>query len=158
MLPLLVVCHLLHRCFSQAIARLFFKWLLPADVPQFPGVCVVLSTEPKLSDALDILRCRCLFELEGLQHCTSLTSLLLPGCLVTISLSKQASLLFSLLVLLYITNSVPGPHKASFCGAWNELTELLWSVHPIKELTSPIIRAAEFYLPVDSVRKAGCNS
>lgn len=38
--PLLVAWHLLHRCFSQAIARLFFKWLLPADVPQSPGVCV----------------------------------------------------------------------------------------------------------------------
>lgn len=57
-LPLLLVCHLLHRCFSQAIARLFFKWLPPADVFQFPGVCVALSTELKLSDALDILQCR----------------------------------------------------------------------------------------------------
>ena len=70
-----MVCHFLHRCFSQAISGLFFQWLLPADVPQFPGVCVVLPTEPNLSDALDILQCRCLFKLEGLQHCTSLTSL-----------------------------------------------------------------------------------
>lgn len=115
-LPFLLVCHLLHRCFSQAIARLFFKWLLPADVSQFPGECVALSTELKFSDALDILQCHCLSELEGLQHCTSVMSLCSCQAVGDVFPQQQASLL-----ALQVTNSLPELHKAVFWGAWNDL-------------------------------------
>lgn len=152
--PLLVVCHLLHRCFSQAIARLFFKWLLPADVPQSPGVCVVLSTELKLSDALDILWCRCLFELQGPWQGTALISLLLPGCLVTLSLSNRPPC------------SPPGWLQTHYLGCTKQLSVLpemnlckcCGACAQKEELISPIIQAAKFYFPVETERKARCNS
>lgn len=149
--PLPVLCHSLHRCFSQAIARLFFKWLLAADVPQSPGVCVVPSTELKLSCALFVPQPLCGAGSMA-RHSTdsSAPARLLgdnspqqqppcspPGWSQTHSLGAQSSLLCCL-ELACIIAAERAPKK--------------------KKLISPIIQAARFYFPVEAERKARCNS
>lgn len=86
----------------------FFQQMFPG-----PQVCAL---SPPLSRNSEMCSTRC-GELQAPWQSTALTSLLLPGCLVTLSLSHRLCLLPSWL----LTNPLPGLHKAAFCAARNEL-------------------------------------
>lgn len=123
----------------------FFQQMFPRS-----QVCV-LSSPPSRNSAMRLTYCSAAvaFELEGLQHCASLTSLLLPGCLVKLSFSNRPPCSSPCWFFRLQTHCL-GCTKQLFVVPEMNLQNLLCSVCPKEELASPIIQAAKSYFPVES--------
>lgn len=123
----------------------FFQQMFPG-----PQVCAL---SPPLSRNSEMCSTRC-GELQAPWQSTALTSLLLPGCLVTLSLSHRPAcsppgcLQTHYLGCTKQLSVLPGMNLDNCCGACARKEELI----------SPIIQTAKFYFPVEPERKARCNS